>query len=260
MHGESLQLHYVCRACTPPQSHAPSAGPHTRSLHGIIVALVTKCLLRVHQQVLHGDILAFIRCVSPFPGVPMETGKDVRVHACLIILLEEGVHIEPPECVHHLHPWIDRLKDRHIQSHRCQLLLLSTPFAAPASMPAAHGLTRSGVPIGVRCPSVWGGRRRASSTHHSALGLSWLSAWLWSPCMGGKPNFGHLFHCGGSPSLLGCTSHQLARGVGLPCIHNWNIMHWVLSLAPQPSAAGGSNCSLPHLHQRKEANGKVGRA
>ena len=74
--------------------------------HGIVVALVTECLLHVHQQVLHGDILAFIQCVSPFTGVPTETGKNVREHACLIILLEEGIHIEPPECVHHFRPWI----------------------------------------------------------------------------------------------------------------------------------------------------------
>ena len=30
--GESPQWHHVCEACTPPQSHPPSAGPHTRSL------------------------------------------------------------------------------------------------------------------------------------------------------------------------------------------------------------------------------------
>ena len=155
-------------------------------------------------------------------------------------------------------PWIGRLKDWHIQSHRCQPLLLSTPSVAPASMPVAHGLTCRGVPIRVQCHSVWGGRRRASSTHSSALGLGWLSAWSCSPCMGGEPSFSHLFHCGGSPSLLGCTSHLLARGVRLPCVHDWNIMDRVLSPAPQPSAVRGS-CSLPCLHQRKEANGKVGR-
>ena len=32
MRGESLRLHHVCRACTPPPSHPPFAGPHTRSL------------------------------------------------------------------------------------------------------------------------------------------------------------------------------------------------------------------------------------
>ena len=32
MHGISPQLHHVCGACTPPQSHPPSAGPHTSSL------------------------------------------------------------------------------------------------------------------------------------------------------------------------------------------------------------------------------------
>ena len=30
----------------------------------------------------YGDILAFIQHASPFIGVPMETGKNVRAHAC----------------------------------------------------------------------------------------------------------------------------------------------------------------------------------
>ena len=125
--------------------------------HGIIVVLVTECLLHVHQQVPHRDILALIQHASPFAGVPMETGKDVGVHAGLIILLEEGIHIEAPERVRHLGPWIGQLKDRHIQSHGCQPFLLPTPSAAPAPIPVACSLTRSGVPIRVRCPSVWGG-------------------------------------------------------------------------------------------------------
>ena len=99
--------------------------------HGIIVTLVTKCLLNVHWQVLHGDILAFIQCVSPFTRVPMETGKNVRAHACLVILLKEGIHIKPPECVCHFCPWISRLTDWHIQPHRCQPLLLPTSSASP---------------------------------------------------------------------------------------------------------------------------------
>ena len=74
------------------------------SYHGIIVMLVPKRLLHVHQQVLHRDILAFIQGAGPFTGVPTETGKDMRVHAGLIILLKEGVHIELPECVCHLCP------------------------------------------------------------------------------------------------------------------------------------------------------------
>ena len=74
--------------------------------HGIIVTLVTKCLLHVHQQVQHGDILALIQHAGPFVGVPTETGKNMGAHAGLIILLKKGVHIEAPQCVHHLHPWI----------------------------------------------------------------------------------------------------------------------------------------------------------
>ena len=163
------------------------------------------------------------------------------------------------QSVRHFRPWIGQLKDRHIQSRRHQPLLLPTPSAAPASMPVACSLTHSGVPIGVPCPSVWGGGRQTPSTHCSALGLRWPSNRSCSPCMGGEPGLSHLFHPGGSPGLLWCTSHQLARGVRLPCIYDWNIMDWVLSLAPQPSAVGGSNYSPPHLHQREEANSEVGR-
>ena len=179
------------------------------SYHGIIVALVTKCLLHVHQHVLHRDILAFIQGAGPFTGVPMETGKDMRAHAGLIILLKEGIHVEPPECVHHLHPWIGRLEDQHIQSCGCQPLLLSPPSAAPASTVTAHGLTCSRVTIRVQCSPVWQGRRQASPTHHSTLGLWWPLVWVHSPHMSGKPSLRHLFHCGGSPSLLGCTSNHL---------------------------------------------------
>ena len=121
--------------------------------HGIVVALVTKHL-HVHQQFLHRDILAFVQCVGPFTGVPAETGENMRVHACLIILLKEGIHIKPSECVHHFHPWISQLEDQYIQSCRSQLLLLPTPSAAPASMLMDCSLTCSGVPIRVRCSPV----------------------------------------------------------------------------------------------------------
>ena len=84
--------------------------------HGITVVFVTKCLLHVHQQVLHRDILAFVKGAGPFTGVPAKTGKNMRAHAGLIILLKEGIHIKPPECVCHFCFWISRLEDRHIQS------------------------------------------------------------------------------------------------------------------------------------------------
>ena len=125
--------------------------------HGIIVALVTECLLHVHQQVPHGDILAHIQHAGPFAGVPTETGEDVGAHADLIILLEEGVHIKVPEHVCHLSPWISQLKDQHIQSRGCQPFLLPSPSVAPVPTPLAHSLTCSGVSIRVQCPSVWGG-------------------------------------------------------------------------------------------------------
>ena len=123
--------------------------------HGIIVVFVAKHLLHVHQQVLHRDILAFIQGAGPFTRIPMETGKIMRVHAYLIILLKEGIHIELPECVHHFCSWISQLEDRHIQSCRSQPLFLPTPSAAPASMLMTCSLTCSGVTIRVQCSPVW---------------------------------------------------------------------------------------------------------
>ena len=59
---------------------------------------------------------------------------------------------------------------------------------------------------GALCPE----RKEVSPpAHHHALGLRWSSTQSCGPCTGGKPSFGHPFHCRGSPSLLGCTSNQL---------------------------------------------------
>ena len=126
--------------------------------HGIVVTLVAKYPLHVHQQVPHRDVFAFIQCAGPFTRVPTETGEDVGAHTGLIILLKKGIYIEVLERVHHLHPWIGRLKDLHIQSHWHQPFPFSTPSVASAPMPAACSLTRSGVSIRVWCSPVWGGR------------------------------------------------------------------------------------------------------
>ena len=123
--------------------------------HGIIVAFVTKRLLHMHQQVLHGDIFAFVHGAGPFTWVPVETGKDMGVHTGLIILLKEGVHIKMPECVCHFCTWISQLENRHIQSCRSQPLLLPTPSVAPVMAPVACGLTCSEVTIRVQCSPVW---------------------------------------------------------------------------------------------------------
>ena len=74
--------------------------------HGIIVVLVAKRPLHVHQQVSYRDVFALVQHVGPFAWVPTETGEDVGVHTSLIILLKEGIYIKAPECVSHLRPWI----------------------------------------------------------------------------------------------------------------------------------------------------------
>ena len=68
------------------------------------------------------------------------------------------------QSVHHLCPRISRLKDQHIQSCRCQLLLLPTSSVAPASMLMACGLTCS------RMSGEEGGEPPPSSTVHWGLG------------------------------------------------------------------------------------------
>ena len=120
--------------------------------HGIIIALVAECPLHVHQQVLHRDVFALVQHAGPFAQVPMETGEDVGVHTSLIILLEEGIYIEVPECVHHLCPWIGRFKDWHIQSCGTQAFPLPTPSVASVPMLVPCSLTHSGVSIRVWCP------------------------------------------------------------------------------------------------------------
>ena len=162
--------------------------------HGIIVTLVAKCPLHVHQQVPHRDVFAFIQHAGPFTQVPMETGEDVEAHTGLIILLKKGIYIKAPECVHHLCPWIGRLKDWHIQSHWCQPFPSPTPSVASAPMLAARGLTHSGVSIRVWHSPVWGGRGQTPSTDCSALGLRWPSAWSRCPSMGDESCLSPLPH------------------------------------------------------------------
>ena len=156
-------------------------------------------------------------------------------------------------------PWISRVEDRHIQSHGCQPFPLPTPSVASVPTLVAHSLTRSGVSIRVWCSPVWGGGGQPPSTNHSALGLWWPSVWLHCPSMAGESCLSLFFHSRGSPILLRCTPHQLARGVRLPVHSNWCIMGRVLSLTSEPLAVGGSDRPLPHLHQGEATNIEVGR-
>ena len=209
--------------------------------HGIIVMLVAECPLHVHQQVPHRDVLALVQHAGPFAGVPMETGEDVGAHTSLIILLEKGIYIKVPERVCHLCPWIGRLKDRHIQSHGHQPFPLPTPSAASAPTVVARSLTHSGVSIRVWCSPVWGRGGQTPSADCSTLEPQWPSTWSCGSCTGDKPCLSHLTHPWGSSGLLRCTSHQLARGVRLPCCSNWRIMGRVLPLTSKPSVVRGSN-------------------
>ena len=153
------------------------------SNNGIIVTLVAKCPLHVHQQVPHRDVLTLVQGAGPFAWVPTETGEDVGAHTSLIILLKKGINIEAPECVRHLRPWIGRLEDRHIQSHGHQ------PFPLPTSsapMLMTCSLTRGGVSVSVWRSPVWGGRGQPPSANHSALGLRWPSTQSHCPSTAGE--------------------------------------------------------------------------
>ena len=251
MLGILLQPPRVCKAYTPPPSRHPFVGPHTESLswhHSqACCQMSSPCASAGPTQ----------RCLCPCPACrSIYPGKDVGVHTSLIILLKKGIYVEAPERVCHLCPWISQLKDRHIQLRGCQAFPLPAPSVP---MPMAHSFTRSGVSIRVWCSPVWGGRRRIPSANCSALGLRWPSVRSHCPSMGGESCLGPLPHPRGSSILLRCTPHQLARGVRLPCRSNWCIMGRVLGPTSEPSAVGGSNGPLPHLHQGEEANVEVGR-
>ena len=178
--------------------------------HGIVITLVAKCSLHVHQQVPHRDVFTFTQRAGPFTWVPMETGEDVGAHTGLIILLKKGIYIEMPERVRHLHPWIGRLEDWHIQSHWRQPFPFPTPPAASVPTPVPRSLAHSGVSIGVWRSPVWGGRGQTPSADCSALGLWQPSARACCPSVAYGSHLGPLPNPRGSPILLWCTPHQLA--------------------------------------------------
>ena len=178
--------------------------------HGIIITLVAKCSLHVHQQVPHRDVLTFVQHVGPFTWEPTETGEDVGAHTGLIILLQKGIYIKMPEHVHHLHPWISRLEDRHIQSHWHQPFPFPTPPVASVPMLVACSLTRSGISIEVWCSPIWGGRGQTPSADCSALSPWWPSMRVCCPSMAYGYHLSPLPNPRGSPILLRCTPHQLA--------------------------------------------------
>ena len=179
--------------------------------HGIVVLLVAKCSLHVHQQVPHRDVLTFVQHAGPFTWVPTKTGEDVGAHTGLIILLQKGIYIKTPERVRHLQPWIGQLEHQHIQSHWCQPFPFPTPPVASAPMPVTCCLTCSGVSVGVWCSSIWGGRGRTPSTDCSALGPCRPSMRAHCPSVAYGSHLSPLPNPRGSPILLRCTPHQLAR-------------------------------------------------
>ena len=152
--------------------------------HDIVITLVAKCPLHVHQQVPHRDVFTFIQHAGPFTRVPTETGEDVGVHTGLIILLKKGIYVETPEHVRHLCPRIGRLEDWHIQSRWCQLFPFPTNPTASVPMLVACSLTHSGVSIRVWHSPIWGGRGQTPSTDCSALGPWWPSVRVCYPSVG----------------------------------------------------------------------------
>ena len=155
MHVKSLRLHHVCRACTPPPSHPPSAGPCTMSLswhHShICYQMSSPCAsagLALRYLSLH------LGCGPIYRGT--HGGWQRYVAAYWPHHTAQGRHPHRNiECVCHLRTWISRLEDQHIQSCRSQLLLLPTPSTAPALVLMACSLACSGVTIRVQHSPVW---------------------------------------------------------------------------------------------------------
>ena len=201
---------HVCKACTLPLSHHPFVGFIQGPDHGIIVLLVAKCSLHVHQQVPHRDVFTFVQHAGPFTRVSTKTGKDVGVHTGLIILLQKGIHVER---VHHFRPQIGRLEDWHIQSCWCQPFSFPAPPAASAPLLVTRHLTRSGVSIGVWCSPVWGGRGQTPSADYSTLGPWWPSTRVHCPSITCRSRLCPFPNPGDPPILLRCTPHQLAQRV-----------------------------------------------
>ena len=117
------------------------------------------CISRSHTEM----SLPSSSMLGPFAQVPMETGKDVGAHTSLIILLEKGIYIEVPECVHHLFPWISRLKDRHIQSRGCQ------PFPLPTHLWPLCLCQQPAVSLAVEYPSESGAPLSGEEGHEPPL-------------------------------------------------------------------------------------------
>ena len=223
--------------------------------HGIVITLVAKGPLHVHQQVPHRDVFALVQCAGPFTRVPMKTGEDV---GCILASSYCSRKASASKCqsvyVTSTHGSVDlKIGISNLAGANRFLSLLPLRLC---QWPAIS-LTAS---VRVWHSPVWGGRGQTPSANCSALGLQWPPTWSHCSSAGDESCLSLFLHPRGSPILLRCTPHQLAREVGLACRSNWWIMGRVLGSTYEPSAVGGSNRLPPHLHQREEAHIEVGRA
>ena len=201
----------VCEACTPPLSHHPFVGPHTESLSWHHSPAYAKCPLHVHQQVPHRDIFPFIQHTGPFARVP--PWRLAKMWGCILAssncsrkastLKRQSVYVTST-------PGSVDLKIS-ISSLTGASCFLSLPPLQPL-----HLCWQPTVSLTVEYPSESGAPLSGEEGVNPICSCSALVPWWPSvrescPSMGYGSCLGPLPHPRGSPILLRCTAHQLAR-------------------------------------------------
>ena len=112
--------------------------------HSVIVMHVTEHMIHACQEFRDSEVPTFLQQMHPPAWVPLQTGVQVRHHALLLILVQLSLHIKPPQGICHIHIWICRLKDWHVQMRGGEVFLILPP---PPAMSTAWCFTHHGVPI-----------------------------------------------------------------------------------------------------------------
>ena len=200
--GKLLRLHRVCRACTPPLSHPPSAEPHTMSLSW-------------HRSHIYYQMS--FPCVSASPSrrylclhqgcrpIYLGTHGDWQRYegAYWLRHTAQGRHQHQNARVCTLLPHLGRLACPISQKPTA-----SSPYSpvAPKMTPTACSLVGSGITIRVQHSRLV--RKGVTSpTDNGNLRLRWSSTLIHRPRKSGGPGIHRLPYRGRSPSLLGCTPH-----------------------------------------------------